>query len=82
MRVVRIATVNIHGLNSATKSGMLTDFLYKHDIDIIFLQEVTRNEAAQIRGYETYLNIETTMHDTAILMRNTTMPHQVQIIPC
>jgi exonuclease III len=81
MRAVPIASLNIYGLCSATKIGMLTDFLYRHDLDIIFLQEVTHTEAAQIRGYETHLNIGTTMHGTAILTRNTNRLHQVPTIP-
>jgi exonuclease III len=81
MRAVRIAFLNVNGVTSVTKIGVLTEFLYRQDIKIIFLQEVRHTETAQIRGYETYLNIGTMMRGTAVLTRNTTRLHQVQIIP-
>jgi exonuclease III len=81
MGAVWTASLNINGLTSATKIGMPTDWLYRHNINIIFIQEVTHPEAAQIRRYETYLNIGTTMCGTAILTRNIIRLHQVQIIP-
>jgi exonuclease III len=40
--IYRIATLNINGMSSSTGLVMLGDFLHKHGIDIIFLQEVTQ----------------------------------------
>jgi exonuclease III len=49
---------------------MLEDFLQKQEIDIIFLQEVTRPVFDDIRGFTVYTNIATTGRGTAILTRD------------
>jgi exonuclease III len=40
--IYKVATLNINGLMSHLRIAMLEDFLIKHEIDILFLQEVTQ----------------------------------------
>jgi exonuclease III len=61
MQTVKIASININCMSKPTKVGMLEDFLHRHDIDIIFVQEETNQEMADIRGYVTHINIGTNM---------------------
>jgi hypothetical protein len=70
MHVVQVATLNINGMTTTTRVEMLMDFIYRHDIDIIFLQEVTNPEKLQISGYVLHHNVGTTIRGTAILVRN------------
>jgi exonuclease III len=67
MPVLTLATVNINGFTAPTMVGMFTDFLRRHDIDILFVQEVTNTEVLHIRGYETHQNIGASIRGTAIL---------------
>ena len=67
--VVKIATLNINGITSRTRVGMLEEYIRRHDIDIIFLQEITHPDIVNIRGYETFDNIGTQMRGTAIVAR-------------
>jgi exonuclease III len=81
MRAVRIASLNINGATAASKLDMLTEFLYRQEITILLLQEVTHNDVARIRGYDTYLNIGATLRGTALVVRKTTRIQQVQLLP-
>jgi exonuclease III len=49
---------------------MLLDFIRRHDLDFVFLQEVTDLAVLNNTGYATYLNIGTDMRGTAILARH------------
>ena len=48
---------------------MLNEFLYKQEIDIILLQELTHSDFDMIRGYRAYLNIGINKRGTAILTK-------------
>jgi hypothetical protein len=48
---------------------MLTSFLRRHEVEILFAQEVTNTEALQITGYTVYQNTGATMRGTAFLTR-------------
>jgi exonuclease III len=48
---------------------MLPEFIRKHDLDIIMLQEVTSPDTAYITGYEAHMNISISMHGTAIMAK-------------
>jgi exonuclease III len=67
--VLSIATLNINGITALTRVGMLAEFIRTHDFDIIFLQEVTNPDVFRFRGYETYMNIGTSMRGTAIVAK-------------
>jgi exonuclease III len=69
MTVITIATLNIYGFTAPTRVGMLTEFLRRHGIDIIFVQEVTSMEVLQIRGYETYQNTGVSIRGKAFLAK-------------
>jgi hypothetical protein len=48
---------------------MLRDFIRRHDLDFVFLQEVADPAILTVTGYNIYLNIGTNMRGTAILAR-------------
>jgi len=52
--VIKLATLNINGIINLTRVGMLTEYIRRHDLDIIFLQEITDPELIQIPGYDVY----------------------------
>jgi exonuclease III len=70
MTVTTNATLNINGLIAPTRVGMLTDFLRRHEINILFVQEVTSTEVLHIRGYETHQNVGASIRGTAFLAKN------------
>ena len=70
MHVIKFATLNINGITAPTRLGMLSDFIRRHELDVILVQEVTNPDTLNIRGYDTHHNLGTSMRGTAILMRN------------
>lgn len=77
----RIATLNINGLGSVNRGKMLDEFIRRHDIDIVMLQEVTNIESITIPGYQTIENIGTLGRGTAILHKENLQMHTIQKIP-
>ena len=67
--VCRVATLNINGITSATRLGMLEEFLHKHDIDIALLQEITHLDLSTLRNYNYHINQGTEGRGTAILTK-------------
>ena len=67
--VYRVATLNINGITSATRLGMLEEFLYKHDIDIALLQKITHTELSTLRNYNVHVNQGKEGRGTAILTK-------------
>ena len=53
MQSTRIASININGLSAHTLVGMLLDFIRRHDLDFMFLQEVTDPAILTVTGYTT-----------------------------
>jgi exonuclease III len=68
--IYKVASLNINGLTSQLRIAMLEDFLIKHEIDILFLQEVTQSHFDNLRGYTAYTNTGTTRRGTAVLARD------------
>jgi exonuclease III len=81
MTIITIATLNINGLMAQTRIGMLINFLRKHDIDILFAQEVTSTEVLHIKGYTTFHNVGATMRGTAILAREGIKLSRIMLSP-
>jgi exonuclease III len=48
---------------------MLAEFIQKQNLDVVFLQEVTSPDIRSITGYDTHMNIGTTMRGTAIMTK-------------
>jgi endonuclease/exonuclease/phosphatase family metal-dependent hydrolase len=67
--IFKIATVNINGISADTRMLMLEVFLYKNDIDIVLLQEVTLPNITAVHRYTAHINIGTEGRGTAILMK-------------
>jgi len=81
MYVIKIATLNINGMTATTRVGMLSDYIHRHEIDILFLQEVTHPDKLHFRGDEIHHNIGTSMRGTAIIVRNTMPITNVHKLP-
>jgi exonuclease III len=81
MNVLKIATLNINGLHTRTRVEMLHDFVWKQEIDVLFLQEVTHPNIGALRGYRTYTNVGTTMRGTAFVTREEMQLHNIKQFP-
>ena len=67
MQSVKIASINNNGLSTRTRVGLVLDFNRRHDLDFVFLQEVTDPAILNVTGYATYLNMGANIRGTAIL---------------
>jgi exonuclease III len=63
-------TLNINGITSDTKIRMLEALLWKQDIDIALLQEVTNNKINTLRGYTSHVNEGTEKRGAAIILKD------------
>jgi len=77
----KIATLNINGISAPTRIHMLKELLYKHDIDLALLQDVTISKIATIRRYTSYINMGTECRGTAILAKDSYLLTNIQRIP-
>ena len=60
----KIASLNIIGISSPWKMQMLNNLLFRQDIDIALLQEVTRNDFSSIHGNVALVNVGTDKRGT------------------
>jgi exonuclease III len=81
MTTISIATLNINGITSSTRTQMLRSFIYKQDLDILLLQEVTHPCCENLAGYATYYNIGSTQRGTAIVARDNIVLNSITKIP-
>ena len=81
MHILKIATININGITTSTRTDMLRDFIHKQELDIIFLQEVMHPNTLDFRGYNTHYNIGASMRGTAIVARDALTLTRVQRLP-
>ena len=81
MNMIRIASVNINGIRNETRIGMLKDFIWTHDLDIVLVQEVTAPESVDTPGYISYTNIGSEMRGTAIIARRDLQITNIDKIP-
>jgi exonuclease III len=75
MHIIKIATLNINGMSATTRGGMLSDFINR------LLQEVTKPDTLNFRGYEIYHNVGTKLRGTAILVRQAIPVTNIQKLP-
>jgi exonuclease III len=68
--VIKPATSNINAITNRTRVGMLTEYIRRHDLDIVFLQEITDPELLPMPGYDIYYNIGSDIRGTAIVAHN------------
>jgi exonuclease III len=81
MTTLKIATLNINGMSSPTRMAMLGAFLYRQEIDIILLQEVTLPSLDTPVGYKAYTNVGTNGCGTAIVTRDNLTLHNIVRLP-
>jgi exonuclease III len=79
--VTKLANLNIHGFPNRTRVGMLTEYIRRHDLDIIFLQEITDPELLNMPAYDMYYNIGSYRRGTAIVARNDIAVTNINKIP-
>ena len=79
--VIKLATLNINAITNRTRVGMLTEYIRRHDLDIVFLQEITDPELLPMPGYNIYYNIGSDMRGTAIVARNGIVLMNVHKLP-
>ena len=60
---------------------MLEEFLHRHDLGIVLLQEVTNGDILDEKGYHTITNIGTSLRGTAILHKLNIKLHRVERLP-
>ena len=60
---------------------MLEDFVRQHEIDFLFLQDVTQPKFDNLRGYTAYTNIDMNRRGTAILAREHLPLTQIVSLP-
>jgi hypothetical protein len=60
---------------------MLNEYSPRHDLDIVFLQEITDMEALPMPGYDVYYNIGSDICGTAIVSRNEIMRRNISKLP-
>jgi len=60
---------------------MLQEFLYKHDINLTLLQEVTNTKITMIRRNTPYINMGTQGRGTAILAKDSYLLTNIQRLP-
>jgi exonuclease III len=77
----KLATVNINGIASSTRHAMLAEFIYKQDLDIILLQEVTNQNITMVQRYIAYTNLGTEGRGTAFLTKDGLQAEQVKCSP-
>lgn len=68
-----IVTVNVNGLTNPIKQALFKDFLKKHDVDIVLLQEIKDDSMEWLFGYQYVSNKGLHSRGTAIAYR----PHIV-----
>jgi exonuclease III len=52
--VIKLATIKINAIKNRKKVGMLTEYIGRHDLDIVFLQEITDPELLPMPCYDVY----------------------------
>jgi hypothetical protein len=75
-----LATLKINGSYSQEKQFMIKDFIYKNDVDRIFLHVVVTEYLDKIPGYTTLYNVCTEKRGRVIITRDSlfvTRPEQL-----
>jgi exonuclease III len=67
--IYKVATLNVNALAPQVKIAMFEDFVRQHEIDFLFLKELTQPKFDNFRGYTAHTNIGTNRRGTAILAR-------------
>ena len=79
--VTKLATLNINGITNCTRVGMLTEYIKRHDLDIVFLQEITDPELLTMPGCDMYCNIGWHRRVAATVARNDITLTNINKIP-
>jgi exonuclease III len=72
--IIKLATLNINAITNSTRIGMLTEYIRRHGLDIVFLQEITDPELLPMPGYDVY----SVIRGTAIVARNDIMRNNIK----
>jgi exonuclease III len=67
--ITKIASLNINAATAPTRIQMMIEHIKRHDLDIVVLQEVTKNGLVDTNGYNVYYNIGPDMRGAAIMAK-------------
>ncbi|XP_062710647.1 uncharacterized protein LOC134288787 [Aedes albopictus] len=67
----KVATINLNSSNSVINQGLLRDFVYDHDVDVLLLQEVVYEIFLFLPNHFAFVNISADNKGTAIVVRKT-----------
>jgi exonuclease III len=81
MHTLKVATLNINGTTAPTKVRMIANFIRRHEIDLMLIQEATDPDTLNFWGYDTHTNIGTSMWGTAIVARKEMATKVVNKLP-
>jgi exonuclease III len=81
MAVIKLATLNINAIRNRTRVGMLTEYIRRHDLDTVFLQEITDPELLPMPGYDVYYNIGSDIRGAAIVVRYDIILRNISKLP-
>jgi exonuclease III len=79
--VIKLATLNINAITNHTRVGILTEHIRRHDLYIVFLQEIRDPELLPMPGYDVYYNTGSDMCGTGIVARNNIMLININKLP-
>lgn len=65
-----VATINLNAISSPVKKSLLKDFVWNHDLDIIFVQELAFENFSFLSTHVAISNISEDGKGTGILLRN------------
>lgn len=65
-----IATINLNAISSPVKKSLFKDFVWNHDLDVIFVQELAFENFSFLSTHRAISNISEDGKGTGILLRN------------
>lgn len=68
--VVRVASVNLNSSTCTANKNLLREFIWKNDIDVLYLQEVCYENFSFVPSHTPFVNVNEHESGTAILIRN------------
>lgn len=67
--ILKIATVNLNSTTTVVNQNLLRDFIWNHDIDLVFLQELCYENFSFLPSHFAVVNISEHGMGTGILLR-------------
>jgi exonuclease III len=78
--VIKITTININAITARIRVGILTEYIRRHELDIVLIQEIN-TDLLNMPGYDTVYNVGTQTRGTAIMARNDIILTHISKVP-